>query len=410
MFNIQPIFGYIGDMDDKDKAQDRITKILESAIISPASQVGRRLKSESELGELLKAGRWSVRKSIDVLEKKGLLVRRHGSGTYVKKIPAASDSDISMLNNIEGTLPPETLFAEPSKDSVYSEIVQSAAVVKRYKIGLWSDLHCTSSLNQRILADMVKFISEAGHTLTIHSVVEEMDTPYSVGKLTNLLREHPCDGYLCFNRWTDVFLQALGLQTKPVLFFAMANSFSLDESVVMIDTNMALQRSIKILADEGYRQIAMIGIRNPGRVNMPDIEAGIYEQAMTQAGLDYRGITWVKSSDVSEVITASKKMFTSDNRPDAIYVSDDYIMIGVVEALKIINIKPGSDLGLITLGSSVHNLPTDYKWSQMQTNFSDFVEVIVDYILRCIEEKKAPSSSVSVIPKWISGETHFKNK
>ncbi len=400
----------IGSMGIKEMNKDNTTKILEYAIDSPVSRVGRRLKSESELGELLKVGRWRVRKSIDELEKKGLLVRRHGSGTYVQKIPVNNKSIVSLAHAGKGMLPPETLFTESSQESVNSEILRSGAADKRYTIGLWSDLHCTSSLNQQILADMVRSISEAGHTLTIHSVVEERDTPYSIGKLTNLLRENPCDGYLCFNRWSDVFLRSLGLQTKPVLFFAMANSFSLDESVVMIDTNMALRKSIEILVDEGYRRIGMIGLRNSGRVDMPDIEAGIYEQAMTQAGLDYRGITWVKSSDVSEVISASKKMLTPGNRPDAIYVSDDYIMIGLVEALKIMNIKPGSDIGLITLGSSAHNLPADHKWSQMRTNFSDYVDLIVNYILRCIEGKKTARSSVSLIPTWISGETHSKNK
>jgi DNA-binding LacI/PurR family transcriptional regulator/DNA-binding transcriptional regulator YhcF (GntR family) len=394
-------------MNAKEKAQNNITNILKSAIASPASRVGRRLKSESELGELLGVGRWSVRKSIDELEKEGLLTRRHGSGTYVQKIPHLG-TDLSLADTGEEMLPPESLFTKPSRDSMYPDMLRSVEVCKRYTIGLWSDLHCTSSLNQRILADMVRSISEAGHTLTIHSVVEERDTPYSIDKLTNLLRENPCDGYLCFDRWTEVFLRSLGLQTKPVLFFAMANSTYLDKPVVMIDTNTALRKGIKILAEEGYSRIAMIGLRNPGRLDMPDTETAIYEQAMIKAGLDYRCIKWVETTDVSEVISATKEMFASNDLPDAIYVSDDYIMDGLAEALKIIGIKPGADLGLITLGSSAHDLSNGYEWSRMETDFSDYVGLIVDRIIRSIEGKKTPCSSVSLIPRWIPGETHFK--
>ena len=394
-------------MNAKEKAQNHITMILKCAIASPSSRVGRRLRSESELGELLGVGRWIVRKSIDELEKKGLLVRRHGSGTYVQKIPV-SNTDMSLANASEEMLPPEALFTKPSHDSMQTEMLRSGEVRKRYTIGLWSDLHCTSSLNQRILADMVKSISEAGHTLTIHSIVEKRDTPYSIDKLTNLLRENPCDGYLCFDRWSDVFLRSLGLQTKPVLFFAMANSMCLGKPVVMIDTNTSLRNGISILAEEGYSRIAMIGISNTGRIDMPDVEAEIYEQAMNKAGLSYRCITWVKTTNVSEVISATKEMFASNDCPDAIYVCDDYIMDGLAEALKILNIKPGSDIGLITLGSSAHNLPASHNWSQMETNFSDFVDLIVDNILRSIERKKAAINSISLIPMWVPGETHSK--
>jgi DNA-binding LacI/PurR family transcriptional regulator/biotin operon repressor len=388
-----------------EKSQNTVTAILEYALVSPASRVGRRLKSESELGTLLKVGRWRVRKSIDELEEKGLLARRHGSGTYVQKIPDTNGSYTSFSKDNTDLIPPESLFTDPSNTT---EILQHEVASKRYTIGLWSDLHCTSVLNQRIMADLVKAISEAGHALTVHSVVEGIDRPYSAEKLTSLLRNNPCDGYLCFDRWSDLFMQSLGLQTKPVLFFALANSFSQDKPVVMIDTFMALRRGIRTLAKEGYRRIAMIGLRNTGRVGVPDTEAEIYEQALTTCGLDYRNITWVNTSGVSEVISATKKMFNSENRPDAVYVADDYIMTGFVEALKILDVTPGKDVGLITLGNNSHELPSGKNWSRMEIDLGDFVGVMVDYILRCITKNKPAHSPVSLIPAWIPGETHSK--
>jgi DNA-binding LacI/PurR family transcriptional regulator len=201
-------------------------------------------------------------------------------------------------------------------------------------------------------------------------------------------------------------MQSLGLQTKPVLFFAFSNSFSQDKPVVMIDTHMALRRGIRTLAREGYRRIAMIGLRNTDRIDIPDTEAEIYVQALTTCGLDYRNITWVNTSEVSEVISATKKMFDSENRPDAVYVADDYIMTGFVEALKNLDVTPGKDIGLITLGNNNHKLPSGKNWSRMEINLNDFVGVMVDYILRCITRNKSAGSPISLIPKWIPGETH----
>ena len=355
-------------------------------------------------------GRWRVRKSIDELEKKGILVRRHGSGTYVQRIPDNNNFDTALSHATTGLLPPESLFTSPVQGSVRSEMLRNGVVHRRYTIGLWSDLHCTSSLNQRILADIVKSIAEAGHTLTVHSVVEGIDTPYSINTLTNLLRESPCDGYLCYYRWADVFLQALGLQSKPVLFFYLSNCSYVDKPVVMIDQIAALRRSIEILADGGYRRIGMIGLRNPGRVDIPGIEAEAYEQAMTKAGLDYRCLTWVKTHDIGETIATARELLTSNNRPDAIYVDDDYVMVGVAEAFKASGINPGSDIGLITLANTSHNLPQNYDWSQMKVDMSDFVGLTVDNILRSIQGKKTTSSSISLIPTWIPGETHRKSR
>ena len=395
-------------MPPQVKTENNVTEILEYAIGSPASQIGRRLKSEAELDDLLKVGRWRVRKSIDELERKGILVRRHGSGTYVQRIPDSSTLDAVSTGAFQETLPPENLFTEPAQGSVRSEILRNGVVHQRYTIGLWSDLHCTSSLNQRILADIVKAIAEAGHTLTVHSVVAGVDQPYSINKLTNLLRESPCDGYLCYYRWADVFLQALGLQSKPVLFFYLSNSTQLDKPVVMVDHVTALRRSIEILAREGYRRIAMFGLRNPGRVDLPDVEAEAYQQALAKADLDYRCVTWVKTPDIAETIATTRKLLDSDHRPDAIYVDDDYVMIGIAEALKIADLKPGRDIGLITLANTNHNLPKNCQWSQMRVDLTDFVGLTVDNILRSIESKRSANSAMSLIPTWIPGQTHQK--
>ncbi|WP_196590659.1 GntR family transcriptional regulator [Pectinatus frisingensis] len=61
-----------------------LMKWLESAIINGDLAAGERLPSENELGDRFSISRQTVRQATSILESRGLLERRRGSGTYVK--------------------------------------------------------------------------------------------------------------------------------------------------------------------------------------------------------------------------------------------------------------------------------------------------------------------------------------
>lgn len=60
---------------------------------------GTRIPSEHQLAEAFKLGRPTVRQATDSLIQRGILVRRRGSGTYVRSVPAQVD-----LFSLAGTL------------------------------------------------------------------------------------------------------------------------------------------------------------------------------------------------------------------------------------------------------------------------------------------------------------------
>lgn len=64
---------------------DAVQEELRSAIFSGAYSPGSQLPTEAELGEILGASRTVVREALRILEEDGLISRRHGVGTFVRK-------------------------------------------------------------------------------------------------------------------------------------------------------------------------------------------------------------------------------------------------------------------------------------------------------------------------------------
>jgi GntR family transcriptional regulator len=64
---------------------DAVHQELRQAILRGAYRPGSQLPTEAELGALLGASRTVVREALRILEEDGLISRRHGIGTFVRK-------------------------------------------------------------------------------------------------------------------------------------------------------------------------------------------------------------------------------------------------------------------------------------------------------------------------------------
>lgn len=74
---------------------DAVQEELRQAIFSGAYAPGSQLPTEAELGEMLGASRTVVREALRVLEEDGLIFRRHGVGTFVRKHPILKNLNIN---------------------------------------------------------------------------------------------------------------------------------------------------------------------------------------------------------------------------------------------------------------------------------------------------------------------------
>jgi GntR family transcriptional regulator len=77
----------------------KLRQALEKAIRTGALQHGEALPAERDIADYASISRVTVRKAVDELVQDGLLVRRHGSGTFVAKPVAKVDQSLSRLTS-----------------------------------------------------------------------------------------------------------------------------------------------------------------------------------------------------------------------------------------------------------------------------------------------------------------------
>jgi GntR family transcriptional regulator, transcriptional repressor for pyruvate dehydrogenase complex len=81
----------------KQQLADQVIEYFSAAIASGGYAIGAKLPTEPELMEELGVGRSTVREAIRVLAHNGLVEVRQGDGTYVRSLPASSETLVLRL-------------------------------------------------------------------------------------------------------------------------------------------------------------------------------------------------------------------------------------------------------------------------------------------------------------------------
>jgi DNA-binding LacI/PurR family transcriptional regulator len=383
-------------------ASENLTQTLAQSLTQVSIKAGCRLRSERDLAAKLSVDRMKVRRAISDLVDKGILVRRHGSGTYVRKVEKAYTGP-EYSQNPEDLISADILLAEAEKLTTRH---QPMATQKQLHFGLWTDVYWTTVSHQLMIAGLVERATQTGHMLTIHSIVEQKEVQLSDAKLKHNLDNNICDGYMVAGWCAEVFLKAVGQPVPPVIFFGGSQGFEYEPMIIQ-DYEKTIERAIGILAKEGFRKIAMIEFKSSGQ--FPEIENKSYDHAMAQAGLTYRAIE-MSEFGVAQSILATERLLNRADPPDAIFVGDDYLMAGVAEALAGAKQVPGRDLGLITLSNRRgQQLPDGFNWSRMEFDAELFGRILFDNLLDLVQTAGTRSSSLSVHATWCPGQTHRRS-
>ena len=97
----------------------------------------------------------------------------------------------------------------------------------------------------------------------------------------------------------------------------------------------------------------------------------------------------------------------ADRKLDAIYVTNDMVLVGVVEALKLEKLIPGKDIAIITLANRGYPLPRGYNWSKMMFDPESYASTTIRLISQQIEHPDMPVSSMAIQATYIEGDTHL---
>lgn len=368
---------------------DSIREGLLSTLSHPPSRVGRRLQPEEVLARSLGVSVRQVRKLLNELVAEGVLVRRRGSGTYVRRLP--TNKGLAKTD----TIPPEVLFvANDGQTAVNGRPA-------KLQLGLWSDLAYMQHPNQEILAGMAQEAERLGHYLAVHSVVEQRDQPVTPEELAKRLERAPEDGYIINARWAELFDQLTTWQAGAVVYY---QSGSIDVShtpLVMFNTDETVQRAMRLLSKQNCKRIAVIG-----RLATQTREDAAYEVACRLVGQEYRGSQYVdfflpSSNDAGQSLLAA-----AGERPDGIYVADDHLLPTLMQTMKAQGLEVGRDIAIITLSNAGVALPEEYEWSRLEFDPRQLGCALVRQLVETINRAEQPTPTQALYAEWKPGKTH----
>lgn len=377
---------------------DQIAEILNT----PPCEAGMRLKSEVELAELLGAKPSQVRSVLTELESRDIVTRKRGSGTYLRKMPQAKAT--GCVNYYNGRkITASALLASTQNTSLNMKVLSSAT--KQFTVELWSCYRNTPFYIPTILEGITHELSRQGHRLSLHMLADNNgNKTYENKNLQTYLKQNPCDGYIVAAPWAEYFTQCSNKNDKPVIFFHPATIEKLNtQPIININTTEAIAWAINIFVDEGFSKIATFVLSGEEHCHKKDVNA--YRSSISQAGLDYSQCI-LCPDDLDATIDKTVELMESADRPEAIYVADNYLIPGVSRGLKTVGLVPGEDVAVITHNNANSALPGNINWSCLEFNLEEYGRLLASELLRKIETPSVTLSSLAFSASWAPGDTH----
>lgn len=374
--------------------------MFEQLLAMPPSRAGKRLCSERELSSRLGVDRMKIQRSFDVLVDKGILARRPGSGTFVRKVPKSTQKS-TRFNFGKKALSTNDLFAELSSTPIPRQIEKKH---RKLKLGLLANDRWESETNRAMIAGIVERVKQEGHDLEVYSAIDSAGIPHSSAWLADNLRASSCDGYILWSFYAPLLHDAFDSKLPPAVFLGEGErqddlNFA---PLVRINLEDAIVRSLRLLAKENYRRIGFIHFHFPKRASS---EQSIYDETLSKLGLSYRSMEPC-SLDKRQTFEAVERMFNKSRPPEAVYVADDIVLRNVALAWEKLGIVPGVDIGVITHASRSNPLPPGYEWSKMEFHPFQAGRMAVDSLLQDISTVEEELCSFEHIAVWKPGKTH----
>jgi DNA-binding LacI/PurR family transcriptional regulator len=372
--------------------------ILEQLLAKSPSKAGQRLCSERELAGRLSVDRMKVQKAFELLVEKGILARRHGSGTFVRKVPQipGKAAKVKWGDRVLGA---EDLFAKPSA-APRRQIRQEH---RRLRLALLPNENWQSESNNLVFEGIEDRIKQQGHELEIHT--SHGDAGKAWPQLVEELRDNPADGYILWTPYLPILNEAFQGKHPPAVFIG-AQTREVDlkcAPIVRVDLEDALVRGLGLLAEEGYEKIGLIGFDSLERQSK--VEQVLYEETMSKLGRSYRAAIFCPLNEEA-ALERMREMFAAEDRPEAVYVADDIVLRNVLPAWKMLGIVPGENLAVISLANRRNALPTAYEWSRIEFHPFQVGRMAVDSLLQEIETAGEEICSFEHLGVWIPGKTH----
>ncbi|MGO2696632.1 GntR family transcriptional regulator [Bavariicoccus seileri] len=231
-----------------------ISNDIRNKILKGTYQAGQQLPFEKELGAIYDASKMTVKKGLDLLVSEGLIIKRRGSGTFVKDLSQEEIERVSIANQFRGTT-----ARNPDK-SVTSKVLNFSVIkppqLVRQKLNLEEDGFVYDIYRIRYVDGAPRVIEKTympiSHTFGLKlKHVEQSIYEYIEGELG--LKIQSAHRKLTVRKATEEEAEYLKLQAGDPVGIA--------EQIAYYDTGTAFEYSISIHRYDDF-SVEMVLTRN----------------------------------------------------------------------------------------------------------------------------------------------------
>lgn len=290
---------------------------LKSQIASNELEDGSKLYSENELSEMFALSRQTVRQALRVLESEGIVERRRGSGTYVRRIA------------LEQPTGPRT---------------RNIGVVSTY---------LDSYIFPSIIKGIEKVLSDNGYTMQLALTNNQMQNE---SRALRTMLDINVDGIIveptksALPNPNSALYEEIRRKKMPLIFF---NAYYPDAKFphVCMDDCLAGKLAAQHLLEMGHRRIAGL-FQSDDRQGL--LRYAGYVSALGDAGLtaDASHVTWFATEDIPYLADDFSRIRRSLEDCTALVCYNDQIAYTVITELKKAGIRVPDELSVIGIDNS----------------------------------------------------------
>ena len=384
-----------------DIAVEEIAATLVDLLSSENVRAGMRLRSVRDLADIFGTDFWRVHRAIQQLTERGILAKRHGSGTFVRRVPVAADGGkrSPLFRKLKAQ---QILSADDGARTRRRPLAQH----RHLDFQIWTDVFWDSPVHKSILQGVADVLTPLGHRVTTCGGIDATGTHLDKKQVEKKLRAHPADGYLVLDWVADSYAEQFNATGKLWLTFGFSGPLRHQPGMIL-DCMEAAERGTRALIEGGCRRVALLGYFAEDRDC--DFERYYYMHALRYAGINDYQVAEFVPLDATQVRRALAGMLDSPHPPDGLYVADDNLLPLVAKELERRGIVPGRDLGVATLWNENLSFDSPYEWSRMEHSPQQFGRALAQNLIAAAQSANARLGSFITLADWKNGKTHLRS-
>jgi DNA-binding LacI/PurR family transcriptional regulator len=225
----------------------------------------------------------------------------------------------------------------------------------------------------------------AGYSLLIAQTQESFERELT--NIQNLSRSQVEGIIISLSRETVNFEHLTRLQRRgiPLVFFDR-DSEEIDASKVMVDNEQSAYEAVKHLIENGCKRIAFLA--GPKNVSVSNQRRMGYSRALQEAGIESDPNLIIHSDYFQDsAISKTHQLMKEANRPDGILVVSDRLAIGVLIALRELNISVPEEVKMVSFNNEPICSLVSPTISSISQSLEEIGRLSVELLLEQIEHK-----------------------